>query len=80
MESVRRGFARNRPLYAKGFMALVVAGFACFALGPFPGIWGSGCATFVGVAGWGMVIRRTSELSAEVETLRREIARMRAPQ
>jgi hypothetical protein len=42
------------------------------------GVWGSISATVVSVAGFGMVRRRASELSAEIRALQREIERMRA--
>jgi hypothetical protein len=78
LEATRQIFARRRPLYDKGFLALILAGFACFAFGGFVGLWGSISAMVVGMAGFGMVRRRAAELSVEVQTLRQEIERMRA--
>lgn len=78
LESSRLAFAGRRPAYMRGFLALTFAGFACFAFGAMVGIWGSLSATVVALSGYGMVRLRASELSAEIATLRREIARMQA--
>jgi hypothetical protein len=78
LEATHEAFVRRRPLYDWSFLALMLAGFACFAFGGFVGLWGSISATVVAAAGFGMVRRRDSELSAEVRALRREIERMRA--
>jgi len=77
LESSRRQFARRRPLYVKSLLALASAGFACFALGVFVGLWGSISASVVSLAGYGMLRLRASELTSEIETLRHEVARMR---
>jgi uncharacterized small protein (DUF1192 family) len=78
LESSSLAFRRNRPLYMRGFLALTLAGFACFAFGAMVGIWGSFSASLVSLAGYGMVHLRTSEFSAQIAALRREIDRMRA--
>jgi hypothetical protein len=79
LESSRRAFVRRRPLYIKGFLALTLSGFACFAFGGLVGVWGSLSATVVSLAGFGMVRARTSELETEILALRQEIDRMRGP-
>jgi hypothetical protein len=79
LESGRRAFAHRRPLYIKGFLALTLAGFACFAFGALVGVWGSLSATVVSLAGFGMVRVRASELETEILALRQEIDRMRGP-
>jgi hypothetical protein len=77
LEFSRLAFARRTPLYIKGFLALTLSGFACFALGGLVGVWGSLSATVVSLAGFGMVRVRASELGTEIQTLRQEIDRMR---
>jgi hypothetical protein len=77
LESSRRAFAARRPLYVRSLLALTAAGFACFALGVFVGLWGSISASVVSLAGYGMMRLRDSELTSEIETLRREVTRMR---
>ena len=78
LESSRLAFAARRPVYLRSFTALTLAGFACFAFGGFVGIWGSISASFVALAGYGMVRLRDSELRTEIRTLHREIRHMRA--
>jgi uncharacterized small protein (DUF1192 family) len=78
LESHRRAFTRRGPLYTRGFLALTIAGFACFAFGGLVGVWGSLSATVVSLAGFGMVRVRTTELSTEILALRQEIDRMRS--
>jgi hypothetical protein len=77
LESNRRQFAQRRPLYLRSLTALAVAGFACFAFGPFVGLWGSISASVVSLAGYGMLRLRSAELTSEIDTLRVEAARMR---
>jgi hypothetical protein len=77
LESNRREFARRRPLYVRSLVALAAAGFACFALGAFVGLWGSISASVVSLAGYGMLRLRSAELTTEIDTLRQEVARMR---
>jgi hypothetical protein len=77
LESSRSAFARRRPLYIMSLLGLAAAGFGCFAFGSFVGLWGSISASVVSLAGYGMLRLRASELTAEIETLRREVVRMR---
>ena len=77
LTSIREEYIRRAPLYAKGFVGLAIAGFACFAFGALPGVWGSISATFVAVAGYAMLGIRIRELEIEIETLRTDIERMR---
>jgi hypothetical protein len=77
LESIRNGYIRRKPRYAKGFGALMALGFACFAFGGLAGLWGSMCATFVSLTGYGMVGLRVRELKTEIDALRVEIQRMR---
>jgi hypothetical protein len=79
LESIRNGYIRRKPRYATGFGTLVAMGFACFAFGRLAGLWGSICATFVGLTGYGMVGLRISELKTEIDAVRAEIRRMRRP-
>jgi uncharacterized small protein (DUF1192 family) len=78
LQATHQAFVRRRPVFDRSFLALVLAGFACFAFGGFAGLWGSISATVVAAAGSAMVRRRDAELAAEVRTLRQEIERMRA--
>jgi hypothetical protein len=77
LESIRNGYIRRKPRFARGFGALIAMGFACFAFGGFAGLWGSICATFVGLTGYGMVGLRIRELKTEIDALRLDIQRMR---
>jgi hypothetical protein len=77
LESIRNGYIRRKPRYATAFGALIAMGFACFAFGALMGLWGSICATVVGLAGYGMVGLRIRELKTEIDALRAEIQRMR---
>jgi hypothetical protein len=77
LESSRSQFARRRPLYVRSLLALAGAGFACFAFGAFVGLWGAISASVVSLAGYGMLRLRASELTAEIDTMRQEVARMR---
>ncbi len=77
LESIRGDYIRRRPLYAKSFSVLAVAGFACFAFGALVGLWGSISATLVSVAGYAMVGVRVRELTLEIDTLRGDIERLR---
>ena len=80
LESVRADYIRRTPLYAKGFVALSLAGFACFAFGGWVGIWGSVCATSVSVVGYAMLGVSVRELTAEIQAVREDAERMRLGQ
>lgn len=77
LESVRADYIRRTPLYAKSFVALTIAGFACFAFGGLVGIWGSISATSVSVVGYAMLGVRVRELAAEIKAVRQDAERMR---
>lgn len=77
LDSNRRDFARRRPRYTKSFLALTLAGFACFAFGGYVGLWGSLSASVVSLAGYGMLQFRVKELTSEIDGLQREVKRMR---
>jgi hypothetical protein len=77
LEFSRGKFALRRPLYVRSLLALAGAGFACFAFGAFVGLWGAISASVVSLAGYGMLRLRASELTAEIDTMRQEVARMR---
>jgi hypothetical protein len=77
LEFSRGEFTRRRPLYIKSLLALAGAGFACFAFGVFVGLWGSISASVVSLSGYGMLRLRAKELTAEIDTMQREVARMR---
>lgn len=77
LESIRGDYVRRKPLYAKGFIALTTAGFACFAFGGLAGLWGSISATFISVSGYALLHVRLGELKDEIDALRGEVERMR---
>ena len=76
LEDVRADYLRRTPLYRWGFLALTAAGFACFALGRFAGIWGAGSASFVSACGLAMLRVRVWELDVEIGEMRDEIRRL----
>ncbi len=78
LASIRDDYVRRAPLYAKGFVGLAIAGFACFVFGALPGVWGSISATFVAAGGYAMLGIRIRELEVEIEILRTDIERMRS--
>jgi hypothetical protein len=77
LEGVRADYVRRTVLYRRGYLALTAAGFACFAFGRFPGIWGAGCATVVSVCGYAMLYVRVWELDVEIGEMRDEIKRVK---
>jgi len=77
LEGVRADYLRRTPTYRWGYLALTAAGFACFAFGRFPGLWGAGSATFVSVCGYAMLQVRVWELDVEIGEIREEIRRLR---
>lgn len=77
LEGVRADYVRRTPTYRWGYLALTAAGFACFAFGRFPGIWGAGSATFVSVCGYAMLHVRLWELDVEIAEMRDEIRRVK---
>ena len=77
LEKSLEHYETRLPLYKRAYVALAFAGIACFAFGPMPGLWGSICAPFVSLCGWGMLKARLWELSSEIRALREETERMR---
>jgi hypothetical protein len=77
LESRLERYERRLPVYRRAYIALAVGGLTCFVFGPMVGLWGSLCAPFVSLCGWGMLNVRLSELSAEIHALRVESARLR---
>lgn len=76
LEGVRADYLRRTPLYRLGFLALTAAGFACFALGTFAGIWGAASASLVSVCGLAMLRVRVWEIDVELRETRAEISRL----
>jgi len=77
LAGVRADYVRRIPTYRRAYLALTAAGFACFAFGRFPGIWGAGSATFVSVCGYAMLYVRLWELDVEIAEMRDEIRRVK---
>jgi len=78
LEQTRAVYARHVPRYRWGFAAFTAAGWSCFALGRFYGLWGALSTTFISLAAQGMLKTRFWELDEELAANRRELARLRA--
>lgn len=77
LEATRADYVRRTPTYRWGYLALTAAGFACFAFGRFPGIWGAGSASVVSLCGLAMLRVRLWELDVEIGEMRDEIKRVK---
>ncbi len=77
LEHTRGDYERRTALYRRFFYALTAAGWACFIMGPYPGIWGSMSATVVSLGGYAMLRTRKWELEGEIAEVRDEIERLR---
>jgi hypothetical protein len=78
LEAIRGEYIRKKPIYLRAFVAMTLAGIACFAFGVFPGIWATLSTAFVGVTGYKMVKIRINELKSEIQNVREDIERLRA--
>lgn len=74
----RDDYARRMPTYRRFFYGLTAAGFACFAFGVFPGLWGAISGTGISLGGYGMLRSRFWELDAEIAEVQRELRTLRA--
>lgn len=77
LEGTLADYVRRTPTYRRFYYGLTTAGFACFAFGAFPGIWGSMSGTFVSLGGYAMLRTRIWELKVEIAETRDEIERLR---
>jgi hypothetical protein len=77
LEVHRGNYHRRLPLYRRFFVALTVAGLACFVGGVWFEIAASICCIFVSVCGYHMVHVRLWELEAEITSTRHQLERMR---
>lgn len=78
LDATRGDYLRRMPLYRRAFLALVALGFACFAFGALPGVWGAFSATLISGCGYAMLKARITELEDEIAATCREVALLRA--
>jgi len=71
-------YERRRPIYKWCFIAFTISGYAGFAFGVYPGLWGSLCTTVISVAGYAMVYTRIWELKGEIAETVEDVALLRA--
>ena len=78
LEAILADYERRRIYYIRFFVGLTIAGFACFAFGLLPGVWGSFSACLISIGGYGMLRARFWELRTEIAEMHEEAARVRS--